>query len=125
MKKVVQAVMIAAALAVAPFQASAANSEVQNLMDDALYGAGVGALVGLGVMLVSTSPTSNWDYVTKGAGAGIILGAAFGLLRSTKALAEVEDGVIHLGVPTPEFALQATNAGYAWAVKTDLVHGTF
>lgn len=125
MKKIVQAVMMTMALAVAPLQASAGNSEVQNVMDDALYGAGVGALVGLGVMLVSSTPSSNWNYVTQGAGVGIIGGAVFGLLRTSKAFAEVEDGVIHLGVPTPEFALQTTDLGYAWAVKTDLIHGTY
>ncbi len=123
--KTLQILLVAAALAFVPAKASAGDYEVANVMDDALYGAGVGGLVGLGLMLISTSPTSNWNYVTQGVGVGIIAGAAYGVYRSSRAFAQVEDGQINLGVPTPQFAVQDTPAGLALVAKTDLIAGEF
>jgi len=125
MKKTIQAMSIATMLAFAPAQASAGDYEVANVMDDALYGAGIGALVGLGLMLVSDAPTDNWSYLTQGAGYGIIAGAVYGVVRSTRAFAQVEDGKINLGMPSPQFALQETTAGLDLMVKADLIGGTF
>ncbi len=117
--------MIVFALALFPVQASAGDYEVANVMDDAMYGAGVGALVGLGLMLLTKKPTDNWDYVTKGLGVGIIAGAAYGVYRSSKALAQIEDGEIQLGLPSPKFALRNTDKGLDMVVSADLVGGRF
>jgi len=123
--KTLKVLLVAAALAFVPAKASAGDYEVANVMDDALYGAGVGGLVGLGFMLISTSPTSNWNYVTQGVGVGIIAGAVYGIYRSSRALAQVEDGQINLGMPTPQFSLQETPAGLTLTAKADLVVGQF
>jgi len=123
--KTLKVLLIAAALAFVPAKASAGDYEVANVMDDALYGAGVGGLVGLGLMLLSTSPTSNWNYLTQGVGVGIIAGAAYGVYRSSRAFAQVEDGQINLGMPTPQFAVQDTPAGLVLVAKTDLIAGQF
>ncbi len=123
--KIVKAMTVTAMLALFPLQASAGDYEVQNVMDDSLYGAGVGALVGLGIALVSNRPSDHWNYITRGAGFGIIAGAGYGLFRSSKAFAEVEDGQIHLGMPSPEVAFQDTAAGLDMVVKTDLIRGHF
>ncbi len=125
MKKTWKAIVFAALVTLSPMQATAGDYEVQNVMDDALYGGGIGAMVGLGLMLVSDAPTSNWNYLTRGAGYGIIIGAAYGIFRSSKALAQVEDGHIQLGMPSPEFALQETPFGLDMIVKTDLIQGSF
>ena len=126
MTKTFKAALVAATMAFLPMQqAMAADYEVANVMDDAFYGAGLGGMIGLGVMLLSDKPTDNWNYLTRGVGYGIIAGAAFGVYRSSKALATVDDGVIHLGVPSPEFAFQETAGGLDLVIKTDLVRGTF
>jgi len=123
--KTLQVLLVAAILAFVPAKASAGDYEVANVMDDALYGAGVGGLVGLGLMLVSNSPTSHWDYLTKGIGIGIIAGAAYGVYRSSRAFAQVEDGQINLGMPSPQFSLQDSPAGLVVVAKTDLIAGQF
>ena len=123
--KTLKVLLVAGMLAFVPVKASAGDYEVANVMDDALYGAGVGGLVGLGLMLISTSPTSNWNYVTQGIGVGIIGGAAFGIYRSSRAFAQVEDGQINLGMPSPQFAVQDTPAGLILVAKTDLIAGQF
>jgi uncharacterized membrane protein YebE (DUF533 family) len=123
--KILKVLFVTTAIALAPMQASAGDYEVANVMDDALYGAGVGALVGLGIMLVSKKPTAHWDYVTKGLGIGIIAGAAYGVYRSSKAFAQIEDGQIHLGMPSPKFALQDTLLGQDIVVTADIIGGRF
>ena len=123
--KTLKILLIASVLAFVPAKASAGDYEVANVMDDALYGAGVGGMVGLGLMLLSTSPTSNWNYLTQGVGVGIIAGAAYGVYRSSRAFAQVEDGQINLGMPSPQFAVQDTPAGLMLVARTDLIAGEF
>lgn len=125
MRNTMKAMTVAAMLALFPMQAAAADYEVQNVMDDAMYGAGVGGLVGLGLILLSAKPTDNWNYLTRSLGVGIIAGATYGVYRSSTAFAEVEDGKIHLGMPTPQLAFQETPAGLNLLVKTDLIRGRF
>ncbi len=123
--KTIKAMIVAGMLVWFPAQASAGDYEVQNVMDDAMYGAGVGAMVGLGLMLLTDKPTDNWNYITRGLGVGIIGGAAYGIFRSSKAFAEVEDGQINLGVPSPEFTLRQTPAGMDLVMTTHMVVGHF
>jgi len=125
MIKTLIAMVVAVMVSMMPMQAAAADYEVANVMDDAFYGAGLGGMIGVGVMLLSDKPKDNWNYVSRGVGYGIIAGAIFGVYRTTKSLVMIEDGDIHLGVPTPEFAFQTTASGLDWVVKTDLVRGTF
>ncbi len=125
MRNTLRALVVVAFGALFPMQAAAGDYEVANVMDDALYGAGVGGMVGLGVMLLSDKPSDNWNYVSRGVGVGIIAGAAYGLFRSSQALAQVEDGRIKYGIPSPELAFQETPAGLDLVVKTDLIRGSF
>jgi len=124
--KMFKVLLIACGLLLLPAQqASAADYDVQNVMDDAMYGAGVGALVGLGAMLLTDKPSDNWNFVTRGLGIGIIAGAAYGMYRSRGAFAQIEDGQIHLGVPTPEIAFRDTPSGLDMIVTTTLIGGSF
>ncbi|HID36825.1 MAG TPA: hypothetical protein EYP39_05545 [Ghiorsea sp.] len=124
--KTLKVLMIACGLLFVPMQqASAGDYEVQNVMDDAMYGAGVGALVGLGLMLLTDKPTDNWNYVSRGLGVGIIAGAAYGMYRSKGAFAQIEDGQINLGMPSPEIAFRDTPSGLDMIVTTNLIGGRF
>ena len=123
--KTFKVLLVVSMLAFVPAKASAGDFEVANVMDDALYGAGVGGLVGLGLMLLSTNPTNNWNYLTQGIGVGIIAGAAYGVYRSSRAFAQIEDGQMNLGMPTPQFSLQETPVGLALTAKADFIAGRF
>ncbi|MBI3753264.1 MAG: hypothetical protein HY266_04360 [Deltaproteobacteria bacterium] len=72
---------------------------MKNIFMDSAYGGAVGALIGVGFMLLSDKPDQHWNYVAFGAGGGIIAGAAIGLASSTKALAEIENGKVTFNVP--------------------------
>ncbi len=103
--------LVAVAMAVflgstAPARAQAADFEMQVVFEDAVYGAAIGGLIGGGFMLLSKHPTDHWDYLTTGAGAGIILGAAYGVFTSTRSFAEYEDGKLRIAMPTPQLELR-------------------
>lgn len=72
---------------------------MKNIFMDSAYGGAVGALIGVGFMLLSDKPADHWNYVAFGAGGGILAGAAIGLASSTKALAEIENGKVTFNVP--------------------------
>lgn len=100
-KLIVLAVILSIAVSALPSRAFAADDSVmmQNVFKDTLYGGAIGAVIGVGFMLLSSKPTDHWNYVAYGAGGGIIAGAAIGIASSTKALAEIESGRITLNVP--------------------------
>lgn len=72
---------------------------MKNVFMDAVYGGAVGALIGVGFMLLSDKPENHWNYVAYGAGGGIIAGTAIGLASATKAVAEIEGDKVSLNVP--------------------------
>jgi len=98
---IVLAVIMSIIVPSLPSRAFAADDSVmmQNIFKDTLYGGAVGAVIGVGFMLLTGKPTDHWNYVAYGAGGGIIAGAAIGMASSTKALAEIADGRITLNVP--------------------------
>ena len=100
-KVIILAVMLSLIIPLAPSHASAADDSamMQNVFKDTLYGGAIGAVIGVGFMLLTGEPTDHWNYVAYGAGGGIIAGAAIGMASSTKALAEIEGGKITLNVP--------------------------
>ncbi|MDX8401789.1 MAG: hypothetical protein R8K47_04070 [Mariprofundaceae bacterium] len=119
---------MAALLALAVFawpvgQARAADFELQNTMEDAVYGGAIGALVGAGAMLVSGSPTSHWNYLFTGTGIGLIAGALYGVYSSARPLASLEDGRLNLAVPQPSLA--AAPNGRELAVDVPLFASRF
>ncbi len=124
MKHIWKAAMVALALMAAPVQqASAADFELQNTMEDAVYGGAIGALVGVGAMLVSGSPTKHWSYLLTGTGLGLIGGAIYGVYTSARPLASLEDGKLKVGAPRPELAV-APN-GQEMAVNMPLFASRF
>lgn len=100
-KIIVLAVILSIAVPALPSRVFAADDSImmQNIFRDTLYGGAIGAVIGVGFMLLRGKPTDHWNYVAYGAGGGIIAGAAIGMASSTKALAEIEGGRITLNVP--------------------------
>ncbi len=118
-------VLMMGAVAMAPAQAAAADFEVQNVLEDSAYGAGIGALVGLGFMLISNKPTDHWSYPVVGAGVGIIAGTAYGLYSGSRAMASYEDGKLQIGMPSPKVMPRATNGQTQLAYGADLFYSRF
>ncbi len=76
---------------------------------DALYGAAVGALIGVAAYAVD-----NDEFGNK-VGAGVIIGAVLGLaygVYETKSFVEVKDGKAYVSMPKPEVELKGKEIVY-------------
>ncbi|MDX8410400.1 MAG: hypothetical protein R8K46_00810 [Mariprofundaceae bacterium] len=118
------AIAMVAALGIAAPQAKAVDFEVQTVFEDAMYGAAIGAAVGLGAMLLTDTPTDNWDFVLRGTGIGILGGAAYGAYVSTRAVAQIENGKVKVAMPTPQFRRSPSNPN-ALAMQVNLISSNF
>lgn len=118
-------ILMVIAVAVMPARGLAADFEVQNVLEDSAYGAGIGALVGLGFMLIANKPTDHWNYPIVGAGVGIIAGAAYGLYSGSRAMASYEDGKLRLAMPSPKVEPRQVNGKLELAYAADLFQSRF
>lgn len=121
------AVMTLAALLSTSTSAFAAEDTIREVFTDAFYGAGIGALVGGALMVFTDKPSDHYRHIAYGAAAGVLAGTAYGLAKSARAFAEVENGKVRVAFPTIVPALiQSPSTGHtvvAW--KADLIRGTF
>lgn len=120
------AVMSLVALLSTTSSAFAGDDTVREVFTDAFYGAAIGGLVGGALMIFTDQPGKNWIYVGYGAASGVLVGTAYGLAKSARAFAEVENGKVKVAFPTiiPELVVSpAGQTTVAW--KADLIRGTF
>lgn len=98
---IVLIVILSMSVSALPSRIFAADNGVmmQNVFRDTLYGGAIGAVIGVGFMLLTKEPKDHWNYIAYGAGGGIIAGAAISIASSTKAVAEIEGGRITFNVP--------------------------
>lgn len=104
----------------------AADSPLRETFEDALYGGLTGALVGAAVMAFTHRPGQHLDYIYYGGAGGVLVGASFGLIRSARSLAEMQDGKFRFALPTimPEFQ-ETSSHGQSMALRAELFRGTF
>jgi hypothetical protein len=97
--------LVSALLVALPEPARAANTEMGDVLVDGFYGGLIGALVGAGVMV---SPTTRRppQYMTTGAGIGVIAGTVYGLSKvAREAMINVDRGHLAWHIPAIEPAV--------------------
>lgn len=99
LKQIITVVMCASFLS-AVSSAYAADNTLREVFEDAFYGAGIGALVGGAILAFTRKPADHLDYIGYGAASGVLAGTAFGLAKSARALAEIDNGRVRIAVPT-------------------------
>lgn len=121
------AVMTLVSLLSTASSAFAADDTIREVFTDAFYGAGIGALVGGAIMVFKTKPLDHLDYIAYGAASGVLVGTAYGLAKSARAFAEVENGRVKIALPTviPELVVSPASGRTTVAWKADLIRGTF
>ncbi len=112
-------------LLIQPMNLHAAEGTVREVFSDSFYGGLVGTLVGGAAMLLADKPSDNKDYLSTGAGIGIILGAVYGVAKTTNAFAEVHDGNLTVSVPTLRFEVDAIAKERLPLWKVDALRVTF
>jgi hypothetical protein len=110
----IKKISIIAVLLIMIFQGAAFAMETEGdvIFRDSLYGAAIGALLGVAVYAIDAN-----DLGEK-VGGGVLVGTLGGLfygLHETRSLAEIEDGKVKFAVPTP--AIQKTNSGTQYSAS--------
>jgi hypothetical protein len=107
--------------------ASADEATFREIFRDALYGGAAGTLVGAAVMVFTKKPADHLEYMGYGAASGVLLGAAYGMVRSSMALASIDNGSIRIAIPTiiPDVSESPGNGQTKVTWRTELLRGTF
>ncbi|MDD2898782.1 MAG: hypothetical protein PHI31_08715 [Desulfuromonadaceae bacterium] len=121
------AVMTLVSLLSATSSAFAADDTLREVFTDAFYGAAIGGLVGGAFMVFKSKPLDHANYIAYGAASGVLIGTAYGLAKSARAFAEVENGRVKVAFPTvvPELVVSPSSGQTTVAWKADLIRGTF
>jgi hypothetical protein len=107
--------------------AFAADDTIREVFTDAFYGAAIGGLVGGAIMVFKDKPLDHLNFIAYGAASGVLVGTAYGLAKSARAFAEVENGRIKVAFPTitPELIVSPVTKKTTVAWKADLIRGSF
>lgn len=124
--KLIAAMTIASLLSVAT-SAFAADDALKEVFTDSFYGAAIGGLVGGALMVFKSKPLDHLEFIAYGAASGVLAGTAYGLVKSARAFAEVENGRVRIALPTimPELVSAPGTGRTTVAWKADLLRGTF
>ncbi|SNB45681.1 hypothetical protein [Geobacter sp. DSM 9736] len=105
----------------------AADSALKEMFEDGIYGALTGALLGAAALAFTHKPGKHLDYIAVGGAVGAIGGVAYGVVKSTRALAEVEDGKVKFALPTimPDFPDDSVRGKNPVVITAELIRGKF
>lgn len=121
------AVMTLVSLLSTTSSAFAGDDTIREVFTDAFYGAAIGGLIGGALMVFTNKPLKHFDRITYGAASGVLVGTAYGLAKSARAFAEVENGRVKFALPviTPELVDSPASGQTTVAWRADLIRGSF
>lgn len=105
----------------------ASDNTLREVFTDSFYGAAIGGMVGGAFMVFTKKPADHFNYIAYGGATGVLVGTAYGLTKSARAFAEVQNGRVKIAFPTikPELIATPDSKHLAVAWKADLIRGTF
>lgn len=115
------------ALLLGTSNAFASENVFREMFQDALYGGAAGTLVGAAIMAFTSKPANHLDYMAYGAAAGVLTGATYGLARSARALATIDNGKVRIALPTiiPDLVESPATKQTVICWRANLLRGTF
>ncbi len=121
--------VILAAIFIASWNAPcfAADSAFKEIFEDGFYGGLTGTLVGAAILAFTHKPGNHLDYLAYGAATGVFAGVTYGVVKSGKALAEVDNGKVKFAMPTimPDFPDDSVRGKNPLVITTELIRGKF
>lgn len=91
--------IIFATILLVPSHSKAEANQMRTIFINTFYGMAAGALIASAVSLLQEDP--NWgSNVSTGAAIGGITGAVFGIVSEVRYLAAVDEGMLHVSLPT-------------------------
>lgn len=126
-KRIVMVALATVLLASWSVPCSAEDSAFKNIFENAFYGGLAGTLVGGALLAFTKRPGDHLDYLSVGAASGVLAGAAYGLVKSSRALAEIDNGTVRLAMPTiiPEFQEANARGTSSVMLRAELIRGNF
>jgi hypothetical protein len=88
----------------------AMDNAFKEIFEDAFYGGLAGTLVGGALMVFTHKPADHLDRLGYGAAGGVLVGATYGIVKSSRALAQIENGRVKFAIPTIIPDIQDTNS---------------
>lgn len=129
MKRFTKAIacMTVASILLASTSAFAEDNAFRDTFQSAFYGGAVGALVGAALLAFTKKPADHLDYMGFGAAAGVLAGTAYGVAKSTRALASMEKGSVKIAMPTiiPDLVESPVTKQTTVSWRADIFRGTF
>lgn len=107
--------------------AFADDNAFRETLQDAFYGGAIGTLVGAAFMAFTKKPADHFEYMAYGAATGVLVGTAYGVAKSARAMASIENGKVKIAMPTIIPIVTENNANKQITVSwhANLLHGTF
>jgi hypothetical protein len=104
-----------------------AENAFKTFFEDAFYGGLTGGLVGAAVLAFTQHPGRHLNYIGYGAAGGVLVGAAYGAVTTTRSLAELENGKLRFAMPTviPELREANSKGQTSIVAMAELLRGRF
>ena len=123
--RLISLIICCAMLASAP--AFASDNAFRDVFEDAFYGGAAGALVGAALLAFTKKPANHLDYMGYGAASGVLVGSVYGVAKSARSLAQMDNGIIRFAMPTilPDFGDSQVSHQTNITWRASLFRGTF
>jgi len=107
--------------------AFAENNAFRETFQDALYGGAIGSLVGAAFMVFTKKPADHFENIGYGAAAGVLVGTTYGVAKSARAMASIENGNLKMAFPTvlPVVTEDPSNKKMTMSLQANILQGTF
>ena len=107
--------------------AFADENALRETFRSAFYGGAVGTLVGAALLVFTKKPADHLDYIAYGAASGIIAGTAYGAAKTSRSLAEYENGKVKFAIPAimPDLTENPSTRQTNVTWRASLFSGTF
>lgn len=102
-------------------------SPFRDVFVNSVYGGLAGTVVGAALLAFTRKPGDHLDRIAIGAATGTLMGAGYGVVKASRALAEVENGKVKFAMPTimPEIKEPNSKGQTSVTVMAEFLRGTF
>jgi hypothetical protein len=105
----------------------AEENAMKTIFQDAFYGGLAGGLVGAALLAFADKPADHLQNIGIGAGVGVLVGATYGAVVTSKSFAEYENGKVKFAMPTirPEFREGNSKGQSTIVAMAEILRGKF
>lgn len=105
----------------------ASDNTFREIFQDAFYGGAVGSLVGAAFMAFTRKPVNHLENIGYGAAVGILVGTTYGVSKTARSLAEIDNGRVKIAMPTiiPDLVESSTSRQATITWRAEILRGTF